>query len=487
MISFSSIPTDLRVPGAYVEFDASKALTGLPAAATKILIIGQRLAAGTVAALIPTRILSKDQAVLAFGRGSQLASMCAALKAVNDRTEAWAIALDDLGGGTAATSTITFTGPATGAGTLALLIAGVKVPVAVANAATAAAIATSTAAAINANLDLPVTAAAVGAVVTLTSRHKGTMGNDIDVRVNHYQGELLPAGITVAIAAGVAGAGDPDIATVFAAVSDDAFRTIILPFTGTATLDAVDTELEARAGPLRMIEGMAFGGVSGTVGALAAIGAARNGKYVSLIGGKASPTPPWNWGAAYGAQIAYYGGIDPARPFHTLALPYVLAPKMQDRFSQTERELLLRDGISTFTVDAGGQVLIERAITNYQVNSQSLEDIAFLDVNTPLTLFYIRLAVRTRIAQRFPRCKLASDTARVAPGQAIVRPRDVRAELIALFRDLEDAGLVEDLDQFKNDLIVERNVADPSRIDALIPPNIVNQLRVFAGRVEFRL
>lgn len=487
MISFSAIPTDLRVPGAYVEIDASRSLNGLPPAATKILVIGQRLAAGTVPALTPARIVKAAEAVQFFGRGSQLAAMCASLKGANDRTECWAVALDDLPAGTAATKTITVTGPAIAAGTLALMVAGHKVPVGVALNAAAGAVATAIAVAVNANPDLPVTATAVAAVVTLTARHKGTIGSDVDVRVNHYQGELTPPGIGIVVADGTAGAGDPDLGPAFAAVSDEAFGTIILPFVGAAALDLVDGELEARAGPMRMIEGMAFGAARGPLGALSALGAARNGKYVSIIGGKGVPTPSYCLAAVYGAQVAFHGGIDPARPFQTLTLPGVIAPRMSDRFSQTERELLLRDGISTFTTDGGGQLLIERAITTYQVNAQNLEDIAFLDVNTPLTLFAIRRAVRARIAARFPRMKLAGDTARVAPGQAVVRPRDIRAELIALFRDLEDAGLVENLEQFKADLVVQRNAADPSRVDALIPPNIVNQLRVFAGRVEFRL
>lgn len=487
MISFSSIPVDLRVPGTYVEFDSSRAVGGLPPTPSKILVIGQRLATGTIAALVPTLIFTGDQAVQRFGRGSQLAAMCGALKKANDRTETWAIALDDDAGGTAATKTITLTGPATGAGTIALLVAGIKVPVPVAAGATANAIAATVAVAINANLDLPMTAAAAGAVVTLTARHAGTTGSNLDVRVNHYQGEHLFGGITVAIASGVAGAGDPDIALAFAAISDEAFQTVILPFTEAATLNAVEAELDDRAGPMRMVEGMAYGCRTGALGSLSAFGAARNSKFISILGGKSVPTPTYCIAAAYGAQIAYYGGIDPARPFHTLALPGVIAPRMTARFSQAEREMLLRDGISTFTVDGSGTVVIERAITTYQVNAQDLEDIAFLDVNTPLTLFRLRQAVRGRVAARFARCKLASDTARIAPGQAIVRPKDVRAELIALFRDLEDAGLVENIDQFKADLIVQRNVDDPSRIDALIPPDIVNQFRVFAGRVEFRL
>lgn len=63
----------------------------------------------------------------------------------------------------------------------------------------------------------------------------------------------------------------------------------------------------------------------------------------------------------------------------------------------------------------------------------------------------------------------------------------IRAELIALFLDLEQAGLVENFAQFKQDLIVERDATDRSRVNALIPPDIVNQFRVLGAQVQFRL
>ena len=103
------------------------------------------------------------------------------------------------------------------------------------------------------------------------------------------------------------------------------------------------------------------------------------------------------------------------------------------------------------------------------------------------TLSYLRYSVRARISQKFPRYKLANDGTNYAPGQAIVTPKIVRAELIALFRDWEAAGLVENLDQFKNDLIVERNTTDVNRVDVLLPPDIINQFRVFAAQIQFRL
>ena len=53
--------------------------------------------------------------------------------------------------------------------------------------------------------------------------------------------------------------------------------------------------------------------------------------------------------------------------------------------------------------------------------------------------------------------------------------------------DWMDAGLAEGLEQFKRDLIVERSSTDPNRVDAIIPPDVVNQFRVFAAQVQFRL
>lgn len=484
-ISFSTIPVSLRTPGAYIEFDASRAVSGLPPAPTKTLLIGQRLAAGAVAALTPTRIVSADQAAQAFGRGSMLHAMAAAYRAGDDLTELWAIGLSDLAGGTAATAQITVTAAATAAGVIALMVDGVAVKVGVAAADAPATIATAIAAAVNALPDLPVTAASAAAVVTLTARHKGTAGNDLDARANFYQGESYPAGVGLTFTAFAGGAGNPDFTTAIAAIGDASYSTIVVGFADAATMAAAEVEMARRWSAMEMIDGRVYFGARGTMAALAAIGSARNSPHLSIIGAKAAPQASYRWAATFAAVVGFHGAIDPARPFQTLALPGLTAPAQGDRFTRTERDLLLRDGISTWTVDAGGAVLIERAITTYQVNPFGIEDAAFLDVNTPLTLSYLRYAVRARILAKYPRHKLASDDTRATAGQAIVTPKVIRAELIALFRELEEVGLVENLDQFMADLIVERDKADPGRVNALIPPDLVNQFRVFAARIQF--
>lgn len=486
-ISFNTIPIDVRVPGQYIEFDNTKAVQGLPPVPSKILVVGQRLATGTVLANVPTRVLSLAQAQGFFGFGSMISHMIGALRAANPYTECWAVALDDNAAGVKSTGTITITGPATSAGTLNLYIGGRLVQVAVANADVANTIAASINTAINANLDLDVTSAVALGVVTLTARHKGETGNYIDVRINYNFGELTPAGVGVAIVAMgvVAGAGNPDVATAIAAVGAEKYDTWIFPYTDATNLGKIETELATRWGPLIQKEGIAFSAVSGTSATADTLGAARNSQYVSIMGSGKSPTPPWEWASVVGAVDAFEP--DPARPRQTLPLPNVKGPATQDRFTFTERNLLLHDGISTYRTEVDGTVAIERLITTYQTNAFAVDDISYLDVETMRTIAYLRYTVRTRIASKFPRYKLADDGTAFGAGQAVVTPKTIRNELITLFQDWMDAGLAEDVNQFKADLIVQRSPTDPNRVDAVIPPNVINQFRVFAGQVQFRL
>lgn len=483
MLSFNAIPIGIRTPGQYIEFDHTRAVRGLPAIAHKILVIGQRLATGAVAANVATRVFSAAQAEEAFGRGSMLAGMVAALKAANRYTDTYAIALDDLVAGVQATGKFTFSGAATQAGTLNLYLGGVRVQVGITAGMTPAQAATAAAAAINASTQLPVTAAANLADCNITFRHKGEAGNSFDLRANYGFGEATPAGLAVAITAMATGAGNPDIASVIAAIGDDQYHTIIMPFVDSVNLTALETELARRWGPMIQREGHAFAAVSGTVATLTTLGDTRNSPHLTIMGAGKSPTPPWIFAAVTGAVDAFEP--DPARPRQTLVLTGCLAPAESDRQIREERNTLLFEGVSTYVVDAGGAVRIERLITTWQQDANGDPDTSFLDVETLRTLAYLRTSLRVRIADRFPRHKLANDGTLFDPGQAIATPSLIKAEILHLFREWETAGLAENFDQFKAELVVERNAGDSNRVDALIPPDTINQLRVFAAQIQF--
>ena len=126
-------------------------------------------------------------------------------------------------------------------------------------------------------------------------------------------------------------------------------------------------------------------------------------------------------------------------------------------------------------------------MTTYQKNAFGDNDTSYLDSETLHTLAYIIRTLRTTITSKYPRHKLASDGTKYGTGQAIVTPNVIRGELIAQYQKLEMKGIVENSELFKKYLIVERNVDDPNRLDVLLPPDLVNGLRIFAALVQFRL
>lgn len=486
-ITFGSIPIDVRTPGQYIEIDNSKAVRGLPSMNRRMLFIGNKLASGTAVAASLVRINSAAEAATLFGRGSVLYEMLRVARAANKESDMWAMGLDDSAGGAQGTQTLTFTAVTAQAGTIALYINGTKLSVGVAANDAAAAIATATAATVNAWLDGPFTAAAVAGVVTLTARHKGQFTADIDVRVNYYPDEKLPTGVTVVVGAGVAGTGNPDVATALAAITLESFYSVVTPYNDAANVGKLETEFASRWGGMDMRAGHLFGAMRGTQAALTTYGAARNSPHSTFVGIKSAPSPTYMYAAVMAAVCEFSGAIDPARPFQTLTLPGLLPPALADRFTRQERDLLLRDGISTFLVDQGGNVLIERVITTYQVNAYGIDDVSYLDLETKWTVDYMRYAFRARIALRFPRHKLADDGTNFAPGQAVATPNIIRAELLDVARDLELAGILEGFETFKKDLLVTRSISDRNRVNCVLPADVVNQFRVFAASVQFIL
>lgn len=488
-ISFNEIPSNLRIPFVTAEFDASLANQGPGLLSYTALLLGQKIAAGTAAANSFHRVTNADQVATLAGRGSILHRMAIAWFASNTSTEVWIGVLDDDAAGVSATGTITVSGTATANGTIALYLGGERITVGVTTGMTATQVATAIAAAVNANLDLPVTATPAAAVVTLTFRNDGTAGNSYNARHSYRDGEALPAGISLAIVQLASGATNPTLATLIAALGDKWFNIWAHPYTDATSLAAIEAELASRAGPMRMIDGLAITSADGSHSTLVSLGNGRNSSYSCIVGqaGINPLTPPMEFAAEVAAVVARFGSIDPARPFQTLALRRALPPVEADLFDNAERNLLLFDGIATTRVAAGGVVQLERIITTYQVSPGGSADTAYLDATTPLTLMFLRFNWRSRIQTKYPRHKLANDGTRFGSGQAVMTPQLGRAEALSWYRDMEELGLVENFALFKANLVVERNASDPNRMDQLLTPDLINQLIVSATKHQFRL
>lgn len=489
MPTFSQIPSNLRVPGQYTEVDSSQAQQGPALLAYRALIVGQKTSAGSAADNSLHRVTNISDVIALAGRGSMLHRQAIAWFANNKFTEVWIGVLADNGAGVAASGTLTVTGPATAAGTIVLELGGERITVAVASGAVQNDIATAIDAAIDLVTDLPATSAAATNVVTVTHRHKGTVGNDFDIRVNPEFGDALPAGVSIAVVAMASGATNPVLTSLIAALGDSWFQVIVHPYTDATSLTAIENEMTRRFGPMVAVPGVAITSALGSTSTLGTLGDSRNSPHSVIVSqpGTSPRTPPVEFAAEVGALVAQYGAQDPARPFQTLQLARAKQPAESALYDNTERNLLLFDGIATSKTVAGGKVAIERLVTTYQRNAANSPDTAYLDVNSPLTLIYLRYSWEVRIAAKYPRHKLANDGTRFGPGQPVITPKVGKAEALGWFGQMEELGLVEGIDQFKRDLVCVRSALDPNRLEWTLPPDFVNQAMVFASQLSFRL
>ena len=486
-ISFNDVPASLRVPGVYSEVDNSQAVQGPQIIQYKRLLLGQKLSTGTATANTLVRVTSYAQAKTLFGEGSMLSHMVLAALTQDAFTELWCMPVADNGAGVAATGTIAVAGPATETGTISLYIAGRLIEVAVTTGDSANTIAAAIEAAIDAETELPCTAGVSTNTVTITARHKGTCGNEIDIRENYYDGEATPAGVTLTITAMASGATNPSLSTPLANLGDEWFHIWAHPWTDASSLTAIEAELASRFGYDREIEAHAFAAKNDSHSNLGTLGDSRNSPHHVIVSAAYEPMPAYEKAAETASIAAYYGAIDPARPIQNLPFKHCLPAKRTDLFTFEERNLLLFDGIATTKVDAGGVMQVERLVTTYKENSAGGADTSYLDTETLLTVLFIRHDWRDYLKRKYPRHKLASDGTLYGPGQAIVTPKLMKAEQVLKFREWETLGLVENIDQFKRDQISERNISDPNRLDNLLPPDLVNQLRIVANQIQFRL
>ncbi|MBA8105670.1 MULTISPECIES: phage tail sheath subtilisin-like domain-containing protein [Citrobacter] len=490
-VSFSTIPANTLVPLFYAEMDNSAANTSQESAPS--LLLGH---ANTGAAIEPDSLVlmpSADYAKQVCGPGSQLARMVAAYRKTDPFGELYIIAVPEPAAGVAATYTLTVTGAATESGTVNVYVGRTRIQVAVVSGDDVEAVASSIKDAINADPMLPVIASSAAGVVTLTARHKGLSGNDIPVVLNYYGyggGEVLPAGIAVAVAAGTAGTGAPVLNGAIAAMADEPFDYIGHPFSDLASVNAFVSEMNDTSGRwsyARQLYGHVYTAKLGTLSDLVAAGDQFNQQHITLAGyEKETQTPADELAASRTARNAVFIRNDPARPTQTGELVDMLPAPKGKRFTMTEQQSLLSHGIATSYVESG-TLRIQRDVTTYKKNAYGVADNSYLDSETLHTSAYVLRRLKSVITSKYGRHKLANDGTRFGPGQAIVTPAVIKGELLATYRQMERAGIVENYDLFKQYLIVERDATDPNRLNTLFPPDYVNQLRVFAVVNQFRL
>lgn len=494
-VAFNNMPADNRVPLFYAEINAGGVSYS---GRSRQVLIGHKTTAGTAAAGL-VNIGGSDPVGL-FGFGSMLADQALYARRHDPVGEIYALVVAEPTG-TAASGTVTFTGPATANGSIDVFIAGEKLQVAVTSGDTATMLGDALVAAIakgyvkfNRRMGFPVTAANAAGTVTLTARHKGTVGNGITLATG-LEGGSIPAGVTVALSAATlaSGAGDLDLVASLALLGNAAAEWITGPWNSTtqlnATRDFLASSGSGRWAPTVQKHGHYTTAIQDTLSNLTSFGAGRNDAHATILGTRGLTHAPWviaaiangiiarskNLGASLGEAIEI------ARPLQTLVMEGLRAPAaVADEWDQTDRNTLYANGIAAYSVGGDGQLRMDRTVTTWQTNAYGTPDTTFLDVETLAISAYVSRFFRQRIETLYPRHVLKDDNPRNLQG--VVTPAQARSALIHGYNELYAAGIVEKPELFARYVIVERS-GDSNRLNAYLPIDVANQLRVFAANV----
>lgn len=483
-VLFNDVPGNQLVPFWYAEINSG----GTPYVDTpRVLLVGQKTASGTATTgRVTGPIQSSAQADAFFGVGSMLAAMYRIARVNAPFQPLWALPLADPAGAAAAGSW-TFTAPGvTGAAILWLL--GRRVPFQINASDTAAQAATKLAAAIN-GASLPITAAVDGttpAKVNFTARHVGALGNSLEVTYATDEANVLNSTNSTIVAL-TGGSGVPDLVTPLSSLGDQEYDFIGAPYSDATSLNSMRDFLNDTAGrwsPSQQLYGGYFSTQFGTLGGLVTFGNSRNDQHVVVVGSQRTPTPEWEWAAAEAAIASLHLSNAPevSRPLQTLVLAGVLPPRDHSVWWQVaDRQALYADGIAACKVRSDGLVAIDRFVTTYQTASSGAADATFRDVETMYQLMYLVRYLRTAVSNVHARQALADENPFNLP--QIATPKSIRNTLIHAYNDLVALGVTENPDIFAQYVVVERDGTDANRVNAYLPVDVVNQLRVFAANV----
>lgn len=494
-VSFNTISSTVRAPFFYVEVNEGDNGAQFQ---SRTLLIGAMLGAGT--ATPEEAVLLNDNADALFGIGAELTDMVNINKVNAAIQEVWGLPMEDDAAGQKATGEIRIYAP-TRSGTLVWYVGGIRYRIAVSAGDAIGTIRDSVAAAITADTSAFVTAAANAvlgddggtayAVVDLTAKHAGENGNTIglDTDLRTDDGPLGAQMLKFVDMNG--GSANPDITTALTNLGDEEFDFIGCAYSDSSNLDAIEQFLDRETGrwsPSRQLYGLFITARNGTLAQLDAFGAGRNDPFTSIMGVNNSPSPIWRWAAAYATKAAAHLG-DPgtsaeiSRPLQTLDLVGVLPPRdPADRWSLNARNTLYYSGIAAYHVERDGTVSIDREVTTYQTNEWGSPDRTWLDLNTPAQIMFFSRFMRQAITQRHGRQALADFNPVGNPG--ITTAADVKETIFFAYKDLELRGVVENSDLFYANLVVERDQSDPTRLNCYCPPDVVNQLRIFAMNIN---
>lgn len=460
----SSLPTNIRRPGAFHQFVAGLA-GGLVALDTRVAIAAIKSSAGTATASVPVQIFDENDADTKLGKGSEAALMArvafAQARRSGSQPQIWACPITaPSSASAAATQTITTTVTTALAGNVVLRIAGRTLSIGVSAGDAQNTIAAAIEAAIDtaaAEGNLPVTASVATNVVTCTHVTHGVNGNDVD-----YEVVSTPSGVSVATTQTVAGAAVCDITAALDALMGADFNAVcIANHLAADTADAL-ANLTTAWGMESKRWRHIFIGETGSVSTANGLADDIGHKGALVISCENSPSLPGELAVA--CAVAAVGKSRPNASLNDEEL-VIYPPPAASVYTNAEIESLLAGGCTPLMPTANGvDTRIVRLVTTQVLLNGATYD-GLRDWGQSSTHAYIARQLDIAWAQKF-RQELLDD-------EVMLRARDM---VIEIHEAAQDARILRDVDEFKSQILVEESVSAPGRLVLVNPFRVAGPL-----------
>lgn len=453
-----TLPTEIitsdKTPRTAVAFDKTSGAKQTSDTAQLVLLVGQMVAAATVAANTPTDLLREDDGANYYGAGSILDVACRSAFLANPFVKLTGVGITDAG--VKATGTVTLVGAAGISTIYRLRINGIEYATNVTTGDAIATMATNIAAVVNADPACPVTATPAAGVVTLTADNGGTVGNGIQIR-GAFDAPVAQV-VTVATLSGAtltAGTGAVSLTNALASATGKRYHkiAILLDDSASATSAKASTDSE---GDAEHNHGEVFvqacNAVLATQTALALATNANRGLLGSISGSE-------SWTVQICAALASAMSREEVatRPYNTMVLNGIVPPPVTTRWIRTETRTLLDNGCTPLVVIPGEQVAIMRAVVTGVKNAAGNFDYSTLDVTKIQGFDFFRDNIILMFNTNYPKARWAdSDPDGLLPPD-VATPEKVTADLINVARDMEALGIVQNVDALKSQFLVEKN------------------------------
>lgn len=464
--------SETMIPGSYTGYNYYAGPNGLPANIQKVLLIGDKSSAGSIAANKPTEVATEQEAIALAGSGSVLMQMYKAAK------KAWKYAqisflCYEVAESSAATWAFTLTGTATAAGQVGVDCNGVQFVTGVAKTDTAVAIATALAAEINNTPDAPFTAEASSGTVTLTAKCKGAYVSTAAGGLN-----VSPICITTGVTAGnvttTAGTGTVNLETALAAAFPERFHIIVSPVNDETNLGKLRTHLEAAAAPLEQRGQRAVCAMVAASASAAKTEALKHNYerlHIAAVKNKLNATV---WEIAAGLGAIFASNSKPNVPMNGVAIPGLAIPDVEDKWSGEEQDVLLYGGVIPL-VEEDSQLCIVRAVTT-KSNNSGVRFTKLIDTGVIASLDYFRDSIMAMHKAKYKNKVIHA-----------LLPDALNEDNKAIAYALEAEQILRYIDDYADQFITQESPNEPGRMLCQIPAPVVPGLNQIYNTIDLYL